>query len=449
LQKLAGIPLLPPLLGLMPRAFMEGIDYQSSIANDVLTTYFNGRFSRGHSAYYAGALAWKSPEVHLLCLAAAMLVMMFQARRASSAARSTWIVVLVSIAVPLAYLSWFNALQIGIRYALPVIPLLILLSGSVIMSIGSRSAFAFLVLVCAVGLYEVRGSWPEMLGYYNRSSGGAVLAWHRFADSNSDWGHLRTRGLEILRERHGNDFEVIAKCDGPRLGRVAIYVDDLVRPDPSDRSRSYSWLDPFHPADHVGAAWFLFDVDAASMEARSQDVRTAARYRDCAVALLGAGMRVEAARAIAATEGVDRVQLEALWALTQSEVASDLVQALECSKLWSSFERHDLAAEVMEAPAFADEIDARQRLVDIRVQQQNRPAAIALLEQDAALLASEHNFLLLVLLYHQVARYGDAIATLRSGMNRFPPELHPALELKIAEFERLFAVGQHYHFGFR
>jgi hypothetical protein len=301
--------------------------------------------------------------------------------------------------------------------------------------------------VLLAGAAQLAPQWPEMLGYYNRASGGPERAWKRFADSNSDWGHLRQGGLAVLRERHGASFEVLRRDDGPRFGRVALYVDDLVRPDPRDPSRSYSWLDAFAPLDHVGAAWFLFEVSASSFAQAIEAGGDPRLHRDLAVALLGAGRIDEALGAADALDADERSAVHQLAALLRAArgTDTDAESALELSARWSAFERHDRAeAALRELRLDADPV-ARMRLIEQLVKQRRLDEAIAILEGDAELLAKDDQVLLLFVLYDQVARYADAIALLRPRLATCAPTLRAELDAKLRDLERLRELGERYH----
>lgn len=103
------------------------------------------------------------------------------------------------------YLSLFNTIHNGLRYWLPVYPLLLILLGKYAEGFAHRrwlrgvvvGAFAWLV---AASLWI----WPDYLAYHNESIGGPREAYRWSSDSNLDWGqdlkqlkaYLDARGLD-------------------------------------------------------------------------------------------------------------------------------------------------------------------------------------------------------------------------------------------------------------
>jgi len=87
------------------------------------------------------------------------------------------------------YLSFFNTIQNGFRYLLPVYPLLFIWLGNygVVLRRGvlARIAVGFLAAWTIVGSLR---TWPDYLAYFNEFVGGAGNGYHWLGDSNVDWG---------------------------------------------------------------------------------------------------------------------------------------------------------------------------------------------------------------------------------------------------------------------
>jgi hypothetical protein len=87
------------------------------------------------------------------------------------------------------YLSFFNSIQNGFRYLLPVYPLVFIWLGNygVILRRGllARAAVGFLAAWIIVGSLR---TWPDYLAYFNEFIGGPRNGYHWLGDSNLDWG---------------------------------------------------------------------------------------------------------------------------------------------------------------------------------------------------------------------------------------------------------------------
>lgn len=296
-------PALGQLAALFPAPFLRGIDFQQVQTARTWSPYLNGVFASGHATSYLWALATKLPEIALACL---VLGCARIARRLVRAERprgwSTAVLVVGGyLAIALGFLSLATNMQLGIRYALPVLPLVLLPAGALLWN-PARSALdrrvgVLLVLVVAAHAVELAGSAPDWIAYYNRASGGQRLAYRRFLDTNSDFGQYEATGPTILSERHAG-LQVLGPYSGPRFGTLAIDAVALRAQDPDIPERSrFHWLIGGAPAiDHLAASWWVFEVTPEALEARVADQDDPGLRRDLVVAYLGAGRRAEAER---------------------------------------------------------------------------------------------------------------------------------------------------------
>jgi hypothetical protein len=240
----------------------------------------------------------KSPLALLVAAVLGALV----ARR-NMAPRGTWLVVVVPAAILLTYCSATRALQMGIRYVLPVVPAMLLLGGAFVASRFARTWPGRLVLaVIAAGSFTVVATgWPHFIGFFNLAGGGPANGYRLCANGNVDWFQRVDTGREALRQRH-RDLVFLDEAAGPRFGRVAIYTQDLKAIDPRDPARTYHWLDRFTPFDRDGAAWLAYDVtpDAFADAIASGDARAA---DDLALAWLRENDLAKARQAVAPLPG--------------------------------------------------------------------------------------------------------------------------------------------------
>lgn len=301
-----GTPVLGALAALFPAPFLRGIDFQQVQTARTWSPYLNGVFASGHATSYLWALATKLPEIALACL---LLGSARIARRLVRGERprgwgAAFLVVGGYLLVALGFLSLATSMQLGIRYALPVVPLVLLAAGALLWN-PARTGLdgrvgLLLALVVAAHAVELVGSAPDWIAYYNRLSGGQRLAYRRFIDTNSDFGQYELGGPAILRERH-TELEVLGPYSGPRFGTLAIDAVALRAQDPDlpERSR-FHWLIGGAPAiDHVAASWWVFEVTPEGLEDRLAAGDDPGLRRDLAIAYLGAGLRSDAERHLA------------------------------------------------------------------------------------------------------------------------------------------------------
>jgi hypothetical protein len=87
------------------------------------------------------------------------------------------------------YLSFFNAIQNGFRYLLPVYPLLFIWLGNYGVVLR-RGVWARIAIGC-LAAWTIVGSlrtWPDYIAYFNEFIGGPRNGYHWLGDSNLDWG---------------------------------------------------------------------------------------------------------------------------------------------------------------------------------------------------------------------------------------------------------------------
>jgi 4-amino-4-deoxy-L-arabinose transferase-like glycosyltransferase len=180
----AGFPVL------LPSAYMQGLDALQLI-NDAgeFPEYLFGRWSReGSPAYYLISIVFKTPLPLLL----AFLVAPFARRK--DAPRGEIFLWLPALAL-LAWFSFFSSVHYGIRYILPVVPLLTIWSARLVPWLRERGRLLRGTGVALLAMYPLSALLvtPDTLSYFN------LLAGRRgdeiLLDSNLDWG----QGLKRVR----------------------------------------------------------------------------------------------------------------------------------------------------------------------------------------------------------------------------------------------------------
>ncbi len=260
LRSLAALPGGSFVLRLLPEPLVVGLDYQAIWAGRT----DNGTFgdARGnHWAYYPVSMLVKTPEPLwlLACLGLPRLL---------AAVRGTAAVVVLPGLLLLAFYSATRSLQMGVRYVLPCVAAMWLVAAAAAETAWARRRVGrgLWTLTALVALAYVATGWPRFIGWFSWSSGGPANGFRLVADSNCDWHQRWSSGQDALRARHAQ-VTFLERGQGPRLGVVAAYCDDLKDVDPRDGTRCYHWLQRFSPIDHDGAAWLVFDVTPAAFHA--------------------------------------------------------------------------------------------------------------------------------------------------------------------------------------
>jgi len=354
-------------LALLPGVFLRGVDGQLGQVDQGREIFLEGEFARGHADYYLWIWLYKTPELTLLFTALALLFGLWRgvSGKLSAKERALYWVLLPPLATLLLVLST-TGLQLGPRYALFLWPALTLLTAGAVARPATsglaRVAGVVAALLVAFQAGEVVRFHPNELGYLNRWSGGPRAGYRHFSRSACDWGQLSRDGLERL-QREEPPFEVLGPHAGPRFGRVAIHLGDLVRPDPLNPTRARHWLDPFEPVANAGSAWWIFEPDAELWAAAATDER---RSEELATADLGAGLREAAADRIRALATPGAAHLRTL--------LDDDAAPLTRARAWMSLGRADRAqAEVTDTPGFeaallrVEALEAAGRTEDARI----------------------------------------------------------------------------------
>ncbi len=260
----------------LPAAYLEGLDALQRI-NDVgeYPEYLLGRWSRdGSPAYYLIVILYKTP----LPLLAALLLAPFARRREVRGQSFLWLPVLV-------LLVFFSILKVhyGIRYILPIFPLLFVYAGRLVPWLKTRGRALQTAAVGLLLIYPLSTflATPDTISYFNllaAGQGDRILL-----DSNIDWG----QGLKRVRaymDREGIDHIGLAyfghvdpalygiawdfpRPDRPGLVAVsanflhgypyATYKDGRIVPIPPD---AFTWINRYPRVADLGGGMFIYRI---------------------------------------------------------------------------------------------------------------------------------------------------------------------------------------------
>jgi hypothetical protein len=175
----------------LPYDYLDGFDSQLVISegsNPFYSSYLMGEYSlTGWWYYYLIAFFVKTPPALLIILSLAIYLHIKTGLRDNLPANlCLW----VPITAYLLYFSFFTRIYIGIRFILPVFPLIFIAAGITCkspLSTGKKMSI-FINAMIVFCFLSVIFSYPNYLSYFNAISGGPGRGHEWLIDSNLDWG---------------------------------------------------------------------------------------------------------------------------------------------------------------------------------------------------------------------------------------------------------------------
>lgn len=235
----------------LPRAFLEGIDWTAGDeekGEGFGNLYLMGELQtakRGWPWYYLVVFALKMP-LPLLALAGLGLAWNRGAE---------WRTLRVLGVSWLLFLSLANHAQIGLRHALPLVPLLLLEAGAAYARLEARRPWLARALVVWLASSVISFAGDD-IPYTNELILDRTRAYKWFADSNLDWGQSKWAVVEYLRRPENRDVRF--EPAEPVKGRVVVSVNALLGV--SEPPEKFAWLRAHEPVDHVRHGHLVFDV---------------------------------------------------------------------------------------------------------------------------------------------------------------------------------------------
>jgi hypothetical protein len=247
-------------------SYYAGFVIQFNHFNDGHLAYlFGSRSATGWWYYYPCAFLIKTPLAELFLTALLLFAVIRSGRIPVELA------VLIVPIVTYAVICLFSHVDIGVRYLLPIYPLLFALIGIVL----SRSLPRWPVVACLVLLaVESLSSFPNYLPFVNAAFGGPDQAPRYLLDSNVDWGQ-DTRKLEWWLEARGISRICFAYFGAqPRSAFGFTYVDVPATPGPNHANvdcvvaaavqylymhDEVAWLRAYTPIAKIGHSIYVYD----------------------------------------------------------------------------------------------------------------------------------------------------------------------------------------------
>jgi hypothetical protein len=273
----------------LPSWYVFGLDTQLlDLEQGEFPGYLLGEWSQeGRWQYFPVAFASKEPLPFLLLLAASLGALGGRRQRRDLL---TELCLILPILTVVAVAMRGGRLQIGIRYLLPIYPLIFVHLGRLalipqsFMKVRARRVAA-LIIAGLVGLQAVAVSLagPDYLSYFSLAAGGSQNGHQILLDSNLDWGQDLKRAAtwshENKEERpflayfghvdpHLYDLDYALPPRQPTRGTYLVsanYLYGLSYPASWARSPAgeidVGWLQNHQPIDRIGNSIFVFRVD--------------------------------------------------------------------------------------------------------------------------------------------------------------------------------------------
>lgn len=258
----------------LPRIYLEGLDLSRYIST-------HPEVVRGHN-YLFGRLSddgWWYYFIAVWLLKTPLGTIGIIALRAFRRVRDELTpFLLLPAAAIFAFYSLFSTVQIGVRYLLPLLPLIFLWAGGLLR--GGRVfprplKLAVAALLTATAISSL-AAFPDYISYTGELAGPKVHAWRLVADSNLEWGQDRWHCRAYLEEHP----EAILNPVEPTPGHLVVRVNLVTGVFHEERCR---WLrENFVPVGTLRGSYLVFRISpdelAAAMTSGAEINRSAWRW---------------------------------------------------------------------------------------------------------------------------------------------------------------------------
>ena len=250
----------------VPYPYLQGIDLMRNTeqSGDFSgNIYLLGKISKvkGFPGYYFVASLLKVPIATQIILILAFLLYFFRKGQRTEFFKNE-IFLLISVVFFTIYFNFFFNTQIGIRYYLPVFPLLYVFSGSLFVgwrgfTVVQKSLGWGLIVYLFISTFSY---YPYNISYFNEFIWNRTQAYKYLADSNVDWG----QGKNDLWNYISKNPTAIYRPDGPHAGLLVVSVNDLVGITISPNK--FAWLrENFEPIDTIAYTYLVYDISSVEL----------------------------------------------------------------------------------------------------------------------------------------------------------------------------------------
>jgi hypothetical protein len=227
-------------------------------------TFFMGKWSdSGTPLYYLVAFLIKTPIPIIIFLIIALITLLRKGLRKDE-------LYLIIPALVIFITASMSKLQLGIRYILPVYPLLFIFCSRIIAFVNRSWQRIGLGVLAAWLVFANILIWPDYLSYFNEIIGGPDYGWKYLRDSNIDWGqdlpalakYMKKNNIgEVVLEYFGQDNPAVYGINFRKFDK-----DEFIRPRDSVYALSATylehalWLKNQKPNAKVGKSIFIYDL---------------------------------------------------------------------------------------------------------------------------------------------------------------------------------------------
>lgn len=196
---LKSMPELNDLPVPFPYFYMEGLDAQTYLNDMDCANYLLGvKDQKGFPAFFIVGFLSKMPLGFLALFFLCIPLWYAAARRRNR----QWLYLLLPVITFLLFFSFFMKVQCGLRYLLPIFPLVVIFmakSGDWLWRRG-RWGKALLALCVLWNIYSCASIFPDYLSYFNEAWGGPSRGYRVLVNSDLDWGQDLKKARTYLRE---------------------------------------------------------------------------------------------------------------------------------------------------------------------------------------------------------------------------------------------------------
>lgn len=265
----SNFPILQNLPIPTPYPYLNGLDLMRHTEQSGVNSgniYLLGQISEleGFAGYYFVASLLKVPISSQIIYLVALGVY-FLHKGNIEHLRKNGIFLLVPVLFFAIYFNFLFNTQIGIRYYLPVFPLLYIFSGVLFVdwkgfSLVQKSSIIILLIFLFVSVFSY---YPYHISYMNELIGNRLYAYKYLADSNLDWGQAKNDHFQYLKDHPGflkkSEDVIVTDSKKPRPGGYIIGINDLVGVT-SDPER-FAWLrENFEPIETIAHAYLVYQI---------------------------------------------------------------------------------------------------------------------------------------------------------------------------------------------
>ena len=255
---LTGLDTIPiPLPAGFIEAFITG-QYYNRFGKGHGPIYIFGDLSQlGHWYYFPVAFLLKTPLSTIVLIVVALWLTVRSLRFSAPTDESA---LLVTAGTIFFFFSFFTTAQIGIRYLLPVFPLLYVLVGKILVA-GETMTLKKKSVIAGLSIFLVFSSfsyYPHYISYFNEICWDRTTLYKYLADSNLDWNQDNIY-LQNYLKLHSNEKNIHVNPEHPTSGKIIVNVNSLVGI--TREPFVYEWLrNNYEPVGRIAYSWLYYEI---------------------------------------------------------------------------------------------------------------------------------------------------------------------------------------------